>query len=303
MLAYHGVSGASATPLGNLRRLHVDARRFEQHLELLSTYWKPLPLSDVLAALADGRLPRRAVAVTFDDGYRNVLTVALPLLRRYGVPATVFVLTGSDQRRFWTDRLEAAVAATSVRDLEWKGARLPLGSLDERRAALAMLHHRLGDLGPERNAALDSILERLEVEGATPDDDRDLLTWDEARALRQAGIEIGSHGDIHEPFTGRPLDELRDALVGSRRKLENELGAGRFPLAYPYGAWNGSVANAVRGAGFCCGATTDAGLNLPKADVFALCRFLMGADDDRPRLRASLSGVRAWFSRRRTRLE
>ena len=74
----------------------------------------------------------------------------------------------------------------------------------------------------------------------------------------------------------------------------SHFGAGRYALAYPYGASDDAISAAARDAGFSCAVIGRPGFNGPKADLFALKRFLIGADDDDLRLRASLSGLRAF---------
>jgi peptidoglycan/xylan/chitin deacetylase (PgdA/CDA1 family)/SAM-dependent methyltransferase len=231
--------------------------------------------------------------VTFDDGYRNVLTVAVPLLRRHGVPATLFVLTGGRPGRLWLDRLEAALAATLVGRLEWAGRVIPLALRAEREAAADVLGKELEALPPhERERALTSLCRALGDPPEAPDPDRDLMSWDEIRQVRKAGVEIGSHADVHEPLTTRDESDARAALAASRAVLEKELGAGSYPLSYPWGAWTGALATAARAAGFSCALTTDPGVNSADTPLFALRRMLVGADDDPVRLRASLGGLR-----------
>jgi peptidoglycan/xylan/chitin deacetylase (PgdA/CDA1 family) len=298
ILAYHGVTDRPSSPLGNVRRLHVPAICFEQHLCLLAERWHPVPLSAIRDATTGTSLPPRSVAVTFDDGYRNLLTVALPLLRRYRMPATVFVLTGPITPRLWMDRLEAAVAQTREPEVRWEGLVFSLGSDAGRRQAMVALFALLDPLGEAREEAVDRLCQQLGRPRPEADDDRDLLTWDEVRLLRQAGLEIGSHAGSHEPLTRVHEAAVTAMLKESRERLVRELGAGAYPFAYPWGAWSPRIAGAVREAGFMCAVTTDARLNRQTTDCFALGRQLVGADDDATRLRAALTGFRAlWTSR------
>src|SRR5215470_18093053 len=99
ILVYHGVTETKDAPLTNRRRLHVSKRLFAEHLRYLCHRCRPVPLSALTAARnSPRRLPPRAVVVTIDDAYRNALTVALPLLNEFKVPATLFVVTGVDQQ-------------------------------------------------------------------------------------------------------------------------------------------------------------------------------------------------------------
>jgi len=298
ILAYHGVTVAPETQLRNLRRLHIPADRFEEHLRILARDWHPIALADFVDAIEAGSpLPQRSVIVTFDDGYRNFLTVGLPLLRKHGVPATLFVLTGRSGR-MWEDEIELAVERTSAAAVRWNGFELPLRSIAEKHRALATIVAGFERSGPARGRGIADFLDQLGRGGASEeDDDRDLLSWEEIAVIRRAGFEIGSHADRHGPLTERPLEEVKNALLSSRQELERRLGAGRYALAYPYGAWNPLVAAEARAAGFCCALIGRPGLNGRNAELFGLRRFLIGADDDGSRLRASLSGLRALWQR------
>ena len=298
VLAYHGVTSRPDDPLRNRRRLHLSAETFSRHLQLLVREWHPIGLEAFLAGVRDGRpLPRRAVVVTFDDGYRNMQTVAAPLLRRFEVPFALFVVTGHVGGRLWIDRLEAAIETTGRRRIAWRGLDLPLDSLVERAGATETLVRVLRPLGPERVPVLKELLDQLGGESDATDEDRDLLTWDEIRQVREAGADIGCHADVHERLTDRSAEEVALGLEGSRRTLAEKLGKGSYTFCYPYGAWDAARASSVRQAGFEAAFTTDGGRNRPGADPYCLRRCLVGADDDIPRLRASLSGLRALLQR------
>ena len=104
ILLYHRIAELRSDP----QLLAVTPHRFAQHLEALREYGRPMSLGEMDAALRDRRLPHRAIAVTFDDGYADNLDCGMPLLGRYETPATVFVATsylGRD-REFWWDDLE-----------------------------------------------------------------------------------------------------------------------------------------------------------------------------------------------------
>src|SRR4051794_33457131 len=90
ILLYHRVGDADA----DAWNLTVTPGRFEEHLQLLSSEFRPLPLRELAQGARRGTLPRRAVGVSFDDGYADNLKVAVPLLVDWHVPATVFVATG-----------------------------------------------------------------------------------------------------------------------------------------------------------------------------------------------------------------
>jgi len=298
ILAYHGVTALPDDRLRNRRRLHVTAQRFTEHLQELKRYWQPVALRELVEAFRAARpLPERAAVVTFDDGYRNVMTVAAPLLAHFSVPFTLFVMTEAGGSRLWVDRVETAVLAAAPGLAEWRGLALDLREPEKRARSLHAIVTFLDALGDSRKEAIDDLVGQLRGELPAADDDRDLLDWAEVRAMRAAGVEIGAHADRHERLSRRSEDELRPALRACRATLERRLGPGPYTFCYPYGDWDARIAAAVREAGFNAALTTDSGLNRPSQSLFSLRRFLMGADDDVPRLRAALCGLRALFQR------
>ena len=101
---YHRVAELEVDPWA----LCVTARHFSEHLEVLQKEAQPISLKQLVRAHLEGKIPDRAVAVTFDDGYADNLYSAKPLLEKYNIPATVFVASGyiGHQGEFWWDELE-----------------------------------------------------------------------------------------------------------------------------------------------------------------------------------------------------
>ncbi|MCU1266346.1 MAG: polysaccharide deacetylase [Acidobacteria bacterium] len=124
-LCYHGVTECPQRSPEDPKGLHVNARRFARHLDFLQSHYRVIALRDYLQAQREGRpLPAYSVVLTFDDGFRNFLTVAAPMLAARKMPATVFLITDrageeSDRqlRRDWT-------AEDDRRYLSWKDVRL-----------------------------------------------------------------------------------------------------------------------------------------------------------------------------------
>lgn len=114
ILGYHRVADVGCDSLG----MSVSVHHFAEQLAVLCRLAWPIPLQLLVDGLQNGRLPRRAVALTFDDGYADLLYQAQPLLEQYGIPATVFVVSGSLGRRFaWDETAVAGAGAESVRAL------------------------------------------------------------------------------------------------------------------------------------------------------------------------------------------
>src|SRR6266446_9863187 len=112
IIMYHRVARVAHDPW----QLAVWPERFAKQIEALVHLRHVVPLRWLAAELAQGRAPRKVAAVTFDDGYADVLAEARPILERYACPATVFLVTGmiGKSSTFWWDELSRIVLATPL---------------------------------------------------------------------------------------------------------------------------------------------------------------------------------------------
>ena len=276
VLLYHRVIDLAG--IGDMDPDLVDATpaSFDAQMALVKRHLRPVSLDDVLAAAAPGgpTLPPNAALVTFDDGYRDNLEIAVPILRRHGIRATFFVATGymSDERRlFWWEQVSLMVRRARVPRLTLTYPRPFTTLLDElgRRRATRHLARAIKDV-------YDLDLERLLAElGAatghpwTPEDDAKyadavMLRWDGVRALRDAGMDVASHTKSHRVLQTLTPEALARELGESKAALERELGARVRALAYPVGKRVHAlpaVRDAVRDAGYDLGFVVHPGVN------------------------------------------
>jgi peptidoglycan/xylan/chitin deacetylase (PgdA/CDA1 family) len=228
----------------------ATAAEFERQVRHLTRYYHPVGADEVLAAVGRRhRLPSRAALVTFDDGYRDFLELAWPILERYQVPSILFVPTAyveQPERIFWWD----AVWQTLTRTTQVVGDPL---------IAFRAQVIRLKSLPPrQRSAEVSHLSERL---GVRPEPPRAVLSWPELRHLVAAGVTVAAHTQIHERLDQLDRPTLMREVEGSRDDVVRELGSSPPVFAYPYGNVNGQVVKVVRQAGFECAFTTLCGLN------------------------------------------
>ncbi|MGE0449270.1 MAG: polysaccharide deacetylase family protein [Vicinamibacterales bacterium] len=288
ILTYHGVARGSADSY--VTRQSVDAAAFDAQLRWLSHHYRFLRLTDVVGSLQRrSPLPERGVVITFDDGLRNVLQTALPILRRRGAPATVFVCADYvGGGLLWTDEVALLVLKTPVDMLAspFGDARpYPLRTVSARERAARAITTRLKRVGP---AARAELLRRLRVSCEAPAGDsggvarhwaepgcHDLLAWDDVRQLADAGIEIGSHGCSHTVLTALTDDEARDEIVRSKLAIERELDRPCELFSYPNGGrldFSSTHGQMLIDAGYQGAATQIAGFNGPSSRLTELRR-------------------------------
>lgn len=274
ILFYHKVQRRPVGPWGEPVLCVED---FERHVAFLAREYHPIHLTELVAGLR-GRvpLPDRAVALTFDDGYRNNLYLAAPILRHYRVPATLFVSTGlvGTQRWMWAYELEQMFL------------HYPLEQI--RASTRSPVLHRLCSLGRSRqdtwimcveylkslaHADLLEVLEQLRARLPVElDAENRFLSWGEVRQLREYGFELGAHTESHPILPRLPLAEVERELSACREALERELGTSPTLFAYPNGDTTPEISRLV-GCYFEAAVTTRPGLCTPASPLLELPRI------------------------------
>jgi peptidoglycan/xylan/chitin deacetylase (PgdA/CDA1 family) len=276
----------------------VRASEFEAHLRYLTSHYSIVPFSAVAESVARGSgVPPGTAAITVDDGYADFFDVAFPIVRRYRVPATVFVVTGfvDGTAWIWTDKLRFVTARARVAEREVRVGdrtiRLRLDGAASRTRAAERVNAVLKTMpDDEKEEALLRIASELEVPiPPRPTDEFRPLDWDQVREMAASGVEIGSHTVTHPMLTKVSPDRLRDEVRRSRRRLEAELGRRVDLFCYPNGDYDAGVKREVGSAGYASAASTDVGLvDGTNTDPLALRRI--AAPPDLPHFVQSTSG-------------
>jgi sugar transferase (PEP-CTERM/EpsH1 system associated) len=284
VLTYHRVLPVRAARDYALPPMAMPRDEFDAQMGHLARRYVPLPLEEAGERLARGTLPARAVAVTFDDGYADNYRHAFPILRKHGVPASIFVVTGALDRRtaFWWDAVAQAVdrlrglTARGGNELPaWLAARLDLLRAGARPREVARgIVQELNRLDrTAREAALGALLSTAPTGGAEGDG---LLTWAEVREMSRAGIEFGSHTVSHAFLDELPTAEAQREIEDSLERLASELGSPTRLFAYPRGRVAEPIRALLRDAGVTVAVTTELGDNRPSDDLLALRRLDAG---------------------------
>jgi len=262
ILAYHRVMEA-VDPDGfrfDPELISASRDQFRDQLSIVARRYSPMRFDELVRCLEHGRrLPKRAVLITFDDGYDDNYRIAYPLLRDAGLSAMFFVSTGhlDSGRPYAYDWLvymlcvttEARVVAPEL-DIDWA---LP-SDLASRRALAARFLDRIKTLPAVEQQAL---IERLQRDWSLPAEaghrDCTPMTWAQAREMHAGGMEFGSHGVHHRMLAKLPPAEMRAELEESKRAIERELGAEAIAISYPVGgndAYDAAVMGAARELGY-----------------------------------------------------
>lgn len=276
VLAYHRVVADfdETTYAFDKELISARSKDFDWQMAYLAKRFKPVSCQEVADAIDSGRpLPKRAVMVTFDDGFLDNYEVAFPILRKHGIPAVFFITTGymDGQRVFWFDWLVHVLLTTKERTIriDALGHTIELKPSPETRRAEAAILLRL--LKKTSECTRLEVLEQLRVlSGVTLSPahlaDSAVMTWEQVRVMSSAGMEFGSHTVTH-PILSMMSDRemLRQELSASKATIELETGLPVIALSYPVGgrgAINEEVLEETVGAGYRIAFTYQSGQNM-----------------------------------------
>lgn len=202
ILMYHYIESENSTQSTLRRNLSVTPENFEKQVKwFYDNGFKTLTLSQYFSLIAEQKeIPQKSVLITIDDGYRDFFENGAPILNRYNMTATIFIITGSVGYPAYMD-------------------------------------------------------------------------WDQIKLLSDQGFEFGSHSISHPKLTSLKDDKLKEELIDSKKKIENETGKNVNFFCYPMGYFDSRVEIATRNAGYKGALTTMSGSRVSNKNMFELPRF------------------------------
>ncbi len=295
VICYHRVGDPASEPFYN-PLVSATPDSFRHQIRLLRDRFRLWSLDDLLSAVEGEtfQINEPTALITFDDGYRDNVDVALPILRELEAPATFFLTTDfvGEGRLPWWDHIAFVVKNSPKSRLllerpEPLDVPLDAGALPAVIAAFLRTEH------PEDPALLTHLEERA---GARPPDDagrRLFMDWDGARRLLSSGMTIGAHTVSHRRLSRLTDSEQADELSRPRSIFERELGRAITTVAYPFGladAFNATTIRLAREAGYRLGFALRPDLvRHGPFPTFAIPRFIVMPDDSPALLRARLA--------------
>ena len=283
---------------------------FEAQMSYLADSYVVLGFSQAIERLQNGDLPKKAVVVTFDDGYRDNYEYALPILKKYEIPATFFVVTDAmEQRiRLWWDEVAEAIRLLSLREPLTKDEMesLPswvcktltqLSSKTRYQKVADELVHAMNDISLEDRLMIRESLLHLIHNDMTMIQDL-MLTWDQVKEMHRSGMSFEAHTRTHAFIDELPEEEARKEVEDCVNSLKSNLSTSIHYFSYPRGRYTERLQPLLENAGIRAAVTTDQGQNRSGSNLFQLkrldagyCRTSRGFDSDI--LNAELQG---WFS-------
>jgi len=236
ILMYHRVIDPETLDYPIQAGMYVRPKTFQMHCEFLKKHANVISVDALVKSVLSGKsLPKRTVALTFDDGWRDNLENAFPILKSLDLPATVFLPTkfiGTDNR-FWTDEIARALRVYPERFKPY----LPAIPLPEEEKLEIILNSLFEISRDEREKAVSSLIADL-----PPPTRREFLNWGEVQQLSSLRIFVGSHSHSHEQFLDLQEEETDQEFKLSREILQNQSALSSDLFVFPRGSHDSSMA-------------------------------------------------------------
>ena len=303
VLNYHRVDNYSRPDFQTYKsNVSATPELFALQMEYVKRHYHVISCGELFAALRDGKdLPPYPAIISFDDGYHDNLAHAYPILKRYGLPATIFLATGYIGKNipFYWDYVAYCFSQTTSNSIPLSAHETVFWYDDvSRNKAVSRWINSVKQMpDAEKQARVNSLADILDV--SVPGDAFAglCLTWDQIREMRQNGIEFGAHTVHHPILTRVSLAEAEAELVDSKRKVEAELGEGVISFAYPNGGtsdYSAAIVELVRRTGFGLAFTLVPGPmrnSVVRKKPLTIQRIYLGNTDVLPRFAAKLVGM------------
>ena len=298
ILAYHRVAPLSE---GNalLDDFCVEPAIFEKQIAYIAKQYKVTGVEKISDyAGSRSRHLARSLAISFDDAYADIYTYAFPVLKKYGLPATVFVSTAfiEEGRRYWWDRLAAMMLKTPKKKatLDLGGKRLNLDLRRGRKKSFFLIGDLLKRLELDKQEELFCLL-RESLAIGEQDARPSLLSWEQMKEMSRSGITFGAHTHTHQALSSlKAPAALQEEVSRPKELLERHLGGQIAAFAYPYGEpddFSAQSVEAIKSAGYSYAVTMMQGLVNFGDSSYCLPRIGIGTQDTLETFKLKLAGL------------
>jgi len=259
--------------------LYVSRETFDRQMAFLARHYTPVSLTELVGQWRGERTrTKKTFAVTFDDGWCDNYSSAFPALKRYQVPATIFLSTEhvGGEKLVWFFRISVLLHDSRLSHDQFFRMLAEVTGDDKYQDAVGG-QDIISALKHADYEAVEQLVGKItELSGETFEEyvkEHRMLNWSEIREMMPL-VNFQSHGHRHVLLTNLSPDEVDEELNRSRAIIEQNTGRDVFLFAYPNGDYNSDIKTRVKQAGYRAAFTTgDYRVTGEKEDLLALRRM------------------------------
>lgn len=265
ILMFHGVT-KKHDPVANFDYKHVEAEKLEKFIIHLKKRYAIISLEDFIAYKRKKieNIPKNAIILSFDDGYQNCYTNLFPILKKYNVPAAIFLPTAYIDKKeiAWYDMVVYCIAETKEKEITVDGKKYVIDSNEKKVAALVELKRKIRDSSAKREMLLKETEQTTKITGnVCKNEDFQFMSWENCTEMQRAGISFGSHSVTHQIMTAFSENEVKHEMLFSKKIIEEKLKRECTAFAYPFGCSNASMKKMLQSMKYRAGLSATYGTN------------------------------------------
>ena len=261
-IVYHRV----CLSMDSYEYMSVPVDIFDSHIKFIKDNFEVVTMTDGLNLLCEERRKGIYVSINLDDGYMDNYEHAFPIIKKYGLSATVFLTTDfiGQKHLFWWDEVfqimryfgqkHPSIKSGDILRNAYRADRINAFLMNKKESEIKDFLDKLRNQ-PRINENITSI---------------QMLGWREIKEMAESGLNFGLHTKTHRNLCFMENSEIRKELIGSKLELEKNTGIKQAGFCYPFGIYDNRVRNLVKDAGFDYARTCIKGSNCKNTDRFEL---------------------------------
>lgn len=276
ILAYHKINDDSPNYLG----LSVTVSSFEKQIKYLKRNYDLISLDEAVHLIqTKQKFLKDTMVITFDDGFKDNYINAFPIIKKYNIPATIFLAVEpvGFKKNLWFENIIDMITKTNKDSIDLKAFGLVkylIKTIKQKEKVVTTIIKYAKQLDKvKRQKLIKYISKELEVNA---DESNQMLSWEEIIEMKENSVSFGAHTMSHSILTTIPIKETEYEILESKRVIEEKLKQKVSFFAYPNGSakdFNQEIIEILKNSGFSCACTLIAGVN--NTDIFTLRRRCM----------------------------
>lgn len=299
ILAYHRVDNLTKDFEYDSSLISVSKSNFEKQMNYLSKHYNVISLEDFMDCHKKKiDPPKNSVVITFDDGYLDSYTNAFPILKKYNLPATIYLTTGAvkDNNLFWWDKLAYILNKTKSDSISHKN--LGNFSLKNKNKTFNEIKYKLKDMNEaKKNEIITQLSKTLKVNIPK---EKMFLNWSQIKTMQKNHVSFGAHTVNHPILTNVSLKEAETEIEESKKTIESNLKTKVALFAYPNGHesdFNEDIIQILKKQKFSCSTTYIPGWADKNSNPYRLNRVFVKYADNLIMFKNKLTGLDIFFGK------
>ena len=273
ILAYHRVLKNSDAMHGGI----INSYAFDKQMEVLSKLFNVIKLSEVSGYIRNNSLPDYSVCITFDDGYADNFEVALPILKKWNLPATFFIATGFlDGGIMWNDSITESIRTFPGKRLDLRSSGLGVYDISDssrykisREIVLSVKYFPYD----KRQKLVSTLIKKSGID--VPNNI--MMSSEQVKGLVDSGMDVGAHTINHPILSKIPLEDASNEIVESKKILAHltntEVDLFAYPNGRPESDYTQEHVNIIQQQGFKAAVSTNWNTVTSASNLFELPRM------------------------------